>query len=75
MPMMGSKLVLDTPEATGIGATYRYTGRVLGLVIDFSEMVTRYVAGREKVWRTIGAARLSVSQAHDHARHLAAVRL
>jgi hypothetical protein len=39
MPMMGSKLALEiiTPQATGVGATYRYSGRMLGLVIEFSE--------------------------------------
>ena len=51
MPMMGSKLKLEimTPEPTGVGAVYRYSGRMMGLTIDFSETVTKYVAGREKV--------------------------
>lgn len=62
MPMMGSKLALDivTPEFTGVGATYRYSGRVMGLTIDFSESVIHYVPGREKVWRTIGQPRLLI---------------
>ncbi len=62
MPMMGSKLNLEivTPEPTGIGATYRYSGRVMGLIIDLSETVTRYVPGREKTWRTIGETRLLI---------------
>ena len=56
MPMVGSKLTLEieTAKPTGIGATYRYTGQMLGLVLDFSETVTTYTAGREKIWRTIG---------------------
>jgi len=56
---MGSKLKLEilTAYPSGVGATYRYTGRVMGLPIDFSETVTRFVAGREKVWQTIGCAR------------------
>ena len=39
MPMMGSKLKLEimTPEPTGLGAVYRYSGRMMGLTIDFSE--------------------------------------
>lgn len=51
MPMMGSKLALEimTLQATGIGATFRYLGRMSGLGIDFSETVTRYIPGREKV--------------------------
>jgi hypothetical protein len=67
MPMMGSKLTLEivTPEPTGVGATYRYSGRVLGLTIDFSETVTRYVRGREKVWRTIGRPRLLIIDSYE----------
>ncbi len=67
MPMMGSKLTLEnvTPEPTGIGATYRYTGRVMGFTIDFSETVTRYVPGREKVWRTIGQPRLLIIDSYE----------
>jgi len=62
MPMMGSKLKLEimTPEPTGVGAVYRYFGRMMGLTIDFSETVTKYVAGREKVWRTIGKPELLI---------------
>jgi len=62
MPMMGSKLHLEivTPEPTGVGATYRYSGRVMGLAIDFSETVTRYIPGREKAWQTIGHPRLFI---------------
>jgi hypothetical protein len=49
MPMMGSKLGLEimTPEATGVGADYRYSGRMMGLTIDFSDTVTAHVAGHE----------------------------
>lgn len=67
MPMMGSKLALEivTPEMTGVGATYRYRGRVMGLTIDFSETVTRYEPGREKVWRTIGEPRLLIIDSYE----------
>ncbi|MFZ1105454.1 MAG: SRPBCC family protein [Hyphomicrobiaceae bacterium] len=67
MPMMGSKLALEivTPESTGVGATYRYAGRVMGLTIDFSETVTHYVPGREKVWRTIGQPRLIIIDSYE----------
>lgn len=62
MPMMGSKLNLEivTPEPTGVGATYRYTGKMFGLVLDFSEAVTTYIAGREKIWHTIGNPQLLI---------------
>ena len=62
MPMMGSKLSLEivTANATGVGATYRYSGRMMGLMLNFSETVTKYTAGREKVWRTIGEPKLLI---------------
>jgi hypothetical protein len=58
MPMMGSKLKLEilTPASTGVGATYRYSGRIMGLTLDFSETVTQYILGRVKVWHTISFA-------------------
>lgn len=67
MPMMGSKLTLEivTAEPTGVGATYRYTGKMLGLVLDFSETVTTYIAGREKIWRTIGNPRLLIMRGYE----------
>ena len=67
MPLMGSKLVLEivTPEPTGVGATYRYSGGVMGVAIDFSETVTRYVPGREKFWRTIGTPRLVIIDSYE----------
>lgn len=67
MPMMGSKLGLEivTPYPTGVGATYRYSGRVMGLAIDFSETVTRYIPGREKIWCTVGAPRLLVIDSYE----------
>ena len=67
MPMMGSKLKLEfmTPETTDVGAVYRYSGRMMGLTIDFSETVTRYVAGREKVWHTIGEPQLLIIAGYE----------
>lgn len=69
MPMMGSKLSLDivTADKTGIGATYRYSGRIMGLAIDFSGTVTRYVPGREKIWHTIGEPRLLIIDSYEMA--------
>jgi hypothetical protein len=67
MPMMGARLALQivTPDPTGVGATYRYSGRAIGFAIDFSETVTRYVPGREKVWRTIGEPRLLILDSYE----------
>ncbi len=67
MAMMGSRLTLEivTPEATGVGATYRYFGRMMGLELDFSETVTRYESGQVKVWRTIGEPRLLIVSGYE----------
>lgn len=67
MPMMGSKLKLEilSPQITGTGATYRYSGSVLGLPIDFSETVTAYRQGRAKVWHTIGRPRLLIIDSYE----------
>jgi hypothetical protein len=56
---------MSESRSTGVGATYRYYGRMMGLVIDFSEMVTKYVAGREKIWRTIGQPRLLIIRHYE----------
>jgi hypothetical protein len=46
MPMMASTLKLEiVSEATGVGATYRYSGRMTGLTIDFSETVAVHEFG------------------------------
>ena len=67
MAMMGSRLRLDvlSDQPTGLAATYRYSGSVMGLSIDFSESVTKYVPPREKVWRTIGAPRLVIIASYE----------
>ncbi len=67
MPMMGSKLKLEilTPQPTGVGATYRYSGKMMGLTIDFSETVTKYVPNREKIWHTIGEPKLIIMSGYE----------
>lgn len=67
MPMMGSKLKLEilTAQPTGIGATYRYSGRMMGITIDFFEKVTAYVPGREKVWSTTGKPQLLIMSRYE----------
>ena len=67
MPMMGSKLKLEilTSNATDVGATYQYSGSMMGLMIDFSETVTKYVSGREKIWRTIGNPQLLIVESFE----------
>ena len=67
MAMMGSRLTLEilSDQATGLGATYHYSGTMMGLSIDFSESVTMYVPQREKVWRTIGEPRLLIIASYE----------
>lgn len=67
MAMMGSRLELEilSQQPTGLGATYRYSGTMMGLSLDFSESVTRYVRNREKVWRTIGEPRLLIISSYE----------
>ena len=67
MAMMGSRLKLEilSEQPTGLGATYRYSGTMMGLSLDFSESVTRYVPNREKIWRTIGEPRLLIISSYE----------
>ena len=62
LAMLGGALRVErlSAVATGVGATYRSWGRVLGLPIDFTTTVVRWVADREKIWRTIGDPQLIV---------------
>src|SRR4029453_12123471 len=67
MAMMGSRLELEivSKQSTGLGATYRYSGTMMGLSLDFSESVTRYIPNREKIWHTIGEPRLLIISSYE----------
>ena len=60
--MMGSKLRLQylTTNHTGPGSKYRWTGKMLGMNMDFTVEVTRWNRGVEKVWETIGEAKMII---------------
>ncbi|HEX8041300.1 MAG TPA: hypothetical protein VF490_19265 [Chryseosolibacter sp.] len=62
MMMMGGKLDLKflTQSHTGPGTRYRWTGKMMGMKIDFTVEVTKWIHGREKTWETIGSARLII---------------
>lgn len=61
MPLMGGRLELQIIDGRrGAGATYRWSGKVMGMEIDISETVSRWVENREKVWHTIGRPRMIV---------------
>jgi len=38
---------------------------MMGMMIDFSETVTKHVPGREKVWRTIGKPKLLIITGYE----------
>ena len=67
MALMGSRLRLEmlSDQATGLGATYCYSGTMTGLSFNFSESVTKYLPPREKVWRTIGEPRLLIIASYE----------
>jgi hypothetical protein len=62
MMMMGSKLQLNflTSHKTGLGSRYRWTGKMMGMMMDFTVEVTKWISGVEKVWETIGETKLII---------------
>lgn len=62
MMMMGSKLTLEqlSTNATGIGATYRWFGKMMGMTLDFSETITRWEPPVVKEWETIREAKIII---------------
>ena len=62
MMMMGSKLTLEqlSTNATGVGASYRWYGKMMGMTMDFSETVTKWVQDKLKEWEIIGDAKIII---------------
>lgn len=60
--MMGSKLNLQflTENHTGLRTKYRWTGKMMGIKMDFTVEVTKWVPGEEKIWETIGDPKLII---------------
>lgn len=60
--MMGSKLDLTflTKLHTGLGSKYRWTGSMMGIKINFTVEVTKWLAGVEKVWETTGETKIII---------------
>lgn len=62
MMMMGSKLKLEHtsgPEK-GEGAVFRWSGKVAGLPVDFTEAVFRWKENEEKIWETVGSPQMII---------------
>lgn len=60
--MMGSKLHLEflTENNSGLGSIYRWYGKMLGLKMDFTVEVTKWINGEEKIWETVGTPTLII---------------
>jgi hypothetical protein len=60
--MMGSKLKLEylSPNRTGLGCKYKWSGKMTGMPMDFTVLVMKWVEGEEKIWETIGESRLII---------------
>ena len=62
MMMMGSKLDVKflTENHTGLGTQYRWTGKMMGMGMDFTVEVIKWMKGEEKTWETIGKPKLII---------------
>ncbi|MES2331090.1 MAG: SRPBCC family protein [Bacteroidota bacterium] len=62
MMMMGSKLKLEqlSVNETGVGASYRWHGKMMGMTMDFSETVTKWQPSKIKEWETVGEAKIII---------------
>lgn len=62
MMMMGSKLKLEqlSLNSSGLGAKYRWYGKMMGMTIDFEEVVTKWEPPKLKEWETIGEAQIII---------------
>ena len=62
MQMMGSKLELKqlSENATGLNSKFRWTGKMMGFTMDFTVVVSKWIKDKEKVWETIGKAKMII---------------
>ncbi len=62
MMMMGSKLTLEklSDIATGVGASFRWHGKMMGMKMDFSETVTKWEQNKLKEWEIVGDAKIII---------------
>ena len=62
MMMMGSKLKLEqlSANASGVGAKYRWFGKMMGMEMDFNETVTKWQPPELKEWEIIGEAKIII---------------
>jgi hypothetical protein len=62
MMMMGSKLHLEylTDNHTGLNSKYRWQGKMMGISMNFTVLVTKWIPGRKKVWETVGESKMII---------------
>lgn len=62
MAMFGSRLNLEvlSTASTGPDVSYRWKGRIVGLPVDFTVVVKKWIKDVEKVWETIGHPKVIV---------------
>jgi hypothetical protein len=74
MPMMGGKLELQQLSAnnTGPNVKFRWLGKVMGFRMDFTVVVTKWIQNEEKVWETVGEARMIILSWYRMDLHLTA---
>ncbi|HRH64778.1 MAG TPA: SRPBCC family protein [Bacteroidia bacterium] len=60
--MMGSKLKLEqlSENAIGLNSRFRWYGRMMGFQMDFTIVVIKWVYGKERIWETIGPAKMII---------------
>lgn len=60
--MAGSKLSIEwlSNHKTGLGTKYRWRGKVVGMKMDFTVEVSKWIEGKQKVWGTVGDAKMIV---------------
>lgn len=60
--MAGSKLKIEwiSENKTGLSTKYRWTGKVIGMQLDFTVEVSKWIEEKEKVWGTVGNAKMIV---------------
>ena len=61
-PMMGSKLELKqlSENATRLNSKFRWFGKMIWFTMDFTVVVTKWIKDKEKVWETIGTAKMII---------------
>ncbi len=62
MPMMGSKLQLQQLSSNTVGpdVKFRWYGKMMGFTMDFTVIVTKWIESKEKIWETVGNAKMII---------------